>query len=290
MTIIDKLKDVKRLDLESGGNFKIDSQTYKKLVEYLPKRFPCPDSFYTRKFENEFHDAAFCYYLQSGEKAEPLRMLLTMVFGATKWEGHISKKDKMFFLTSSVQVKDLIILLLLEANPQEYNYSPKRKTPQGTYGTIELKRFIPYDIKRDLISPVDFESLQMETALSSVVFTWWIDLLDILIESLDPNFPIPTDLQGTFREDYDINFIYNKDVIGTIKNNLDMLVPNLDWILTWNKQTGEYHLNTLMALATKKIPIKIQIIIRTPAIHLMKLNFLSENSNFILYKVMAIDE
>jgi len=163
--------------------------------------------------------------MHEGEKGEPLRLLLSMIFGAKEWYGLYEKEEDTFCIRSIVDIKGMKLMLLLEVDQVDYAYTPL--TDKGTYttGPVAIKNFLPYDILRRDVTPSVFQDLQIQNGLTGSMLNWWLDLLARLIMVIPTETPVPEHIQGAFLEDHDIDFFYPDDAYGNIRKEISLLYP-----------------------------------------------------------------
>ncbi len=247
--IVEMLESLLHQDQKERDTCELDAMVYKKMIERLPKWFPCPDDFYTQSSGKEECALYLRYYMREGEKGEPLRMLLSMVFAAKEWYGFYEKEDGKFGIRSIVDIKGMKVMLLIEVDQDDYAFTPL--TDNGTYttGPVTVKNFIPYDILRLDVTPAAFHDLQITNGLTGSMLNWWLDTLARLLMVINPDTPVPEHIQGAFLEDHDVDFYYPEDEYGNIRAELSLLYPGCKWFLTWDKEEGWGSLVTIIEVS-----------------------------------------
>jgi hypothetical protein len=286
MSIKDTLINIKNTDMSVGSNFANESKVYDHLLKCLPKKLLRPDKFTLDTVSGITDLVNFYYILKPGEKAEPIKMVLSMVFGVKDWVGVFNKKTNTFKLEFCKVYDNLILMVSLEADLRDYFFNSKLTKGDIETGPIELKKFIPYDLKREIITPLEFELLQAESGLSSVIFDWWISALDTLITSINNNIPDTSQVQGMFNSaEHDVNFIYSADPLGLIQASFDDCIPDLKWTFTWIKRTGICYLTTDFLVTNPPNSVNVLVTIQNPAIYFGKLSLLTEDFDSIIYNM-----
>ncbi len=264
-----------------------DNHIYKQLIDTLPQRFPCPTTVCTKSSDLTIFDVVFTYKLTQDEKAEPLRMLLSMVFGASTWEGTLSKDDSSLFCISSiVNLGPLKLQLILEADLEDYFYKPSEDHGTTTTGLVSPKKFIPFDVKREYVSAQHFYEVQVETAISEPLMDWWSDILERLITNVDSSTPKPTHILGAFGSDHDIDFVYQGDMLGELRYELDNLYSDTEWHFYWLKEQAIGNLLSKVVVPCSDIDVTIHLVISNPRLDLEHLIFEEETDEYIKYKAL----
>ncbi len=259
--IIEALEKLLHQEQKERDACELDALVYGKMISRLPKWFPCPDDFFTQASGHTECDLCLRYYMQEGEKGEPLRLLLSMVFGAQEWTGLYEKEEDTFAIRSIVDVKGMKVLLLMEVDQGDYSYTPLDDNGTYTTGPVTVKNFIPYDILRKDITPSAFHEIQLHNGLTGSMLNWWLDLLARLIMVVPTGTPVPEHIQGAFLDDHDIDFFYPEDTYGNIRQEISLLYPGCKWFLTWDKEEGVGSLATIVEVGEG---IQIRLTIEQP--------------------------
>lgn len=262
-----------------------DAKLFIKIIKSFPKCFPVPDIFYTRASGHFDSDITLQYYMKEGEKSEPLRQWLSMVFGTPDWFGVLDKDDGSFTVRTMAQLKDVNCFLIVEANQDDYEFVAL--TDKGTCktGPVSVKRFVPYDIIRSDITPGEFHKLQLQTGLTGSLLNWWIDLLSRLILTIPEDTPAPDYVQGSFSDEHDVDFVYSDDTCGHIRKDISGIYPDAKWFLNWDKKEGEPTLCTILTVQGEP-NITIKVTLELPDMDDELLLFVEENDKVIYYRTV----
>jgi hypothetical protein len=285
--IIDMLESLLRQDQKERDACELDALVYKKMIARLPKWFPCPDDFFTQASGHTECDLCLRYYMHEGEKGEPLRMLLSMVFEAKEWNGIYEKEDDIFGIRSIVDIKGMRVMLLMEVDKEDYAYIPLTDNGTHTTGPVSVKNFIPYDILRRDVTPAAFHELQLHNGMTGSMLNWYLDLLARLIMVIPPDTPIPEHVQGAFLDDHDIDFFYPEDSYGTIRTEITQVYPDCKWYLTWDKEEGAGSLATIVETSDG---IKIRMTIELPNTDEDLLLLIEDASGYLYYRAAQMTD
>ncbi len=285
--IIETLKE--RLDSDAGSclRFTEDSHIYKMLIANLPQRFPRPTNVCTKSSGLSVFDVTFAYKMGSNEKAEPLKMLLSMLLGVREWIGTLDKDDsRLFCLSTILDLDEIKLQLVIEADIEDYYYKPLEDQGSTTTGTVELKKFIPFDINREYVAPEVFYDVQLETGLSTPLLEWWTGVLKRTIDNIDPITPVPFGLYGTFGSDHDLDFVYDTDGLGVLRELFDKLYGDIKWYFYWLKAPALGRLVGNITVKCKDTDVRIQVILNNPRLDIEILMFEEDTEQHIKYKAM----
>ncbi len=277
------------LHTNNSTNTKIveSSNIYKQLIAKLPQRFPKPTHVCTMSSDIAVFDATFVYILDTNEEAEPIRMLLSMLFGASTWEGVQSTDcSDDFCLTAIIELGDIRLQLVIEADPGGYYFTSEKPSGRSITGTVVPKKFIPFDITREYVSAQHFYEIQVETAISKPLLDWWSDTLESLITNIEPTTPKPDVINGTFGGDHDMDFIYACDSLGLTRDAIGQLYPVDGWHFYWYKAQAIGRLVSSVSVACSDIDVNIDMVINNPRLDLEILVFEDETDEYIKYKSM----
>ncbi len=285
--IIEILQERLKTDAGSCISFAEDSYIYKQLIEALPQRFPRPTTVCTKSSGLSVFDATFTYKLEANEKAEPLKMLLSMLFGVREWVGTLDKDDsKLFCLSTVIDLAKIKVQLVIEADIEDYHYKPLNDHGSTTTGLVAVKRFIPFDIDREYVTPETFYDVQLETGLSIPILEWWTWILKQTIDSINPDTPAPMSLYGTFGADHDLDFIYDIDSSGLVRAEISRIYEDINWYFYWLKAPALGRLVGNITVKCNDTDVRIQIILNNPRLDVEILKFEEDTDCHIKYRAM----
>lgn len=264
----------------------VDVTIYNELVKYFPRIFPCPDAFHVRGIGVTDCDILMVYTIQKGMFAEPLRMTLHMLFGATDWEGVLEKIDGTFVIRSLASVGPFKILFKIETDPNEYIFEPLGETATKVIGSIQPAKFRPFDIAHADVTPMMFQERVIELGLKERYVTTQTWLLNQLAVTLDSRTPVPDGIQAALSMYCDVDFIYTNDSKGQIRRKIDRYVGPSQWEGIWDKATGEFSLHTMLEIKTPQGVLRVQIIIVQANLRKEILFIQGENEDQILYRAI----
>ncbi len=289
-TIITKLKELKDRDFKVAASCATDAEIFRSLISNLPNTMPQPDIVFTKTSGLTSHDVVIQYFLRENESPEPLRMLLTMLFGAETWEATQIKATQQLAIQTIVFLADLTVLIMVGAGEDTYHYESKVDCGDYTLGDFSLKRFVPYDIVREYVESDFLGSSQISFGISTTILDWWGNLVDDLIAYIPVEFPTPDDIQGGYGGIYDVDLIYSSDYDGKLRGYITQFSNDLNWDLRWNKQAGMATLTSHFLLNTESRAIKIQTLIENPRLDVETLIFREESGDDILYQALRDDD
>ncbi len=284
---IEMLKDLLHTNKSTNIQIVEASNIYKQLIDKLPQRFPKPSRVCTKSSDIAVFDATFVYILDPNEEAEPIRMLLSMLFGVSSWKGVQSTENSNdFCLTAISELGDIKLQLVIEADSEGYCFTSEQTSGQSITGVVVPKKFIPFDITREYISAQHFYELQVETAISKPLMDWWSDILERLVTNIEPTTPKPDVVNGTFGGDHDLDFIYTCDSLGLIRDTIDQIYNGNEWHFYWFKAQAIGSLVSRTFVTCSDINVNINIVINNPRLDLEILSLEEETDEYIKYKSM----
>ncbi len=236
------------------------------------------------------YDVVIQYFLKENESSEPLKMLLTMLFGAETWEATQNKETKALTIQSVVFIGDLTVLITVETNEDTYYYKPRVDCGAHTIGEFTLKKFVPYDIVRDYVGSDFLCNVQITFGINSTILDWWTALLDDIIAYIPVEFPVPDNILGGYGGLFDIELIYFGDYDGKLRGVINQFSSDHDWAMFWDKQAGKATLSTNFLLTVENRIIKIKVSIENPRLDVELLIHQEEDANKILYRSMREDD
>ncbi len=288
--ILSKLKELRDQDFVAAEKCSKDAAIFKALISKLPSCLPQPDLVFTKTSLLTDHDVVIQYLLLEDENPEPLRMLLSMLFGADVWAAAKNKETEDIIIRSSLLVDGLTVLLTVQANEDVYYYEPITDCGDYTVGTFKLKKFVPYDIVREYVGADFLGEFQITFGINATILSWWTTLLDDTIAYIPPDFPVPDDIHGGYGGLFDINLIYSEDHAGKLRESIHRFSDNLNWILSWEKPIGKATLSTNFLITTENRSIRLQISIENPRLDKEILIFESEDEECVSYQAFREDD
>lgn len=264
----------------------VDVTIYNELVKYLPRIFPCPDAFHVRGVGVTDCDALMVYTITKGMYAEPLRMVLSMLFGADTWEGVVNKLEHTFVIRSLVSVGPFKILLMIETDQTEYIFESDVESATTITGSICPAAFRPFDITHPDVTPMMFQERVLELGLNERYATTQTWLLNQLAVTLDSKTPIPDGIQAAISLYCDVDFIYTEDPKGQIRRKIDRYLGASQWEGIWDKATGEFSLHTLLNIKVPQGVLRVQIIIVQANLRKEILILQEETAEQVIYRAI----
>lgn len=289
-TIINTLKELRAKDFVAAADCNADAEIFMSLISNLPNNVPQPDVVFTKTSRITSYDVVLQYFLKENESPEPLRMLLTMLFGADAWEATQNKETQALVIQNVVFIGDLTVLLTVEANEDTYHYESRVDFGDYTLGDFTLKKFVPYDIVREYVGSDFLGGCQVTFGFSATILDWWTTLLDDIIAYIPVDFPVPDDVQGGYGGLFDIDLIYCGDYDGVLRGVISNFSEDLNWTLYWDKQTGKATLSADFLLTTESRTIKIKTSIENPRLDVETLIFQEDGDERLSYKAMRDDD
>jgi len=280
MTLNDQLLQQAEKQVEGSDALVKCTAVCSKLMQALPRIFPEPDELYSRPdFE---YDAALIYNLRKGERGESLRMILSVTFAATEWEG---EKDGDFFnLRVLVKIDGLSLLLkIIGADPTEYKLSSPRQIGLKLIGTLVCTKFVPWEITRPDVTPAILLESCVRSNVGSYVASRQSQILSELAVVL-PTLPQADEVSAALGLNYDADITYIQDPYGKKRQYLDKHLGYRGWAATVDKKTADFSLHTILDIKSKLGTIRLRVTIFSACQYREQLFLVADLPSMLIYR------
>jgi hypothetical protein len=242
-------------------SLKVNASTCNDIANVLPRVFPAPDDIQIKSNDLEY-DIVLVYDLQDNEQGEALRMVLSVTFGATEWEGELTSDSKFITLRSLVTIQGYTLMLkILGANVNQYDIGNIRMCGLKTVGTITCTKFVPWDIYRADVTPQILFSTIMGTNTSSYESDRQSKLLRFVSEAIPSDMPMADEINAVNGASYDVEIIYLGDIQGKKRKYIDKHLGYNGWFATIDKKTTDFSLHTVFEVVCSLGALRLKVTI-----------------------------
>jgi len=288
MNLIDQLLSLAEHQIEASEVLKSDLLDYKNIVVELPRLFPSPNELWTRTSD---FDLALVYVLGASEKDEPLRMLLSMTFGATEWFGELDKRSQILDLRATVRRGNYSILLKIKGvGLRNYELSEVVAYGEKLVGRATCQKFSPWELSRPDTTPETLLQHGIQTNQTSYLNYSQSKVLSDLATALPSSIPSADYVAVDLGLNYDAEILYINDPRGKKRKYFDKHLGYTGWSASINKLTADFSLQTIIELKCQSGNLKLRISILNACKEQEKLLLIADLPNILVYKAVRPDD
>lgn len=269
---------------EEADRMQLDSKFYMDVQRKLPRLFPAPDEVAMRPRDSEY-DILFIYASRSDEQVEALRIVLSLAFQISEWQGELLKEGGLFSIFAPCSVGDYVLLLkIVGVSLSDYDFKTSKDTGTRLIGPIKCKKFVPLDIARLDASPDLFANHGRDVSIGTYLSRMQSKILSLAGHNIPSKVPPPDNIITGYGVNFDIDLVYFNDSNGKLRRRIDKYLGYSGWSIIVHKPTLTITMHTLIDVQCENLILKVRVSILNPFLPAEQVIFVEETPDRLLYR------